>query len=167
MNFQADSSRQGEVTHEIAEERLREMGFAIKGVRVGLSSVEVDVMAENRRAIAFPFTIKGSWRGTRPGLERTDTLRKAIAECYLIKKEIGVPGFVIASHIPFKGRGRAALKLMDRRVIFDVLHLFNDRERLAWLLDATEADLEQDLMECPDLFELIRERQYAKWERQR
>ena len=162
-NFQAESTKQGEITQAIAEQRLRELGFSIDGVQIPLKSVEIDVMVTNHNDVSFPFTIKGSWRGSRPGLIRTDTLRKAIAECYLIKMETGIPAFVIASHIPHSGRGREMLQLMDRSMMFDIIHLFNDVDRLKWLLNVEAEDLVTDIQNQPNLFELIRERQVAKW----
>lgn len=144
-NFQASAVRQGKIGEDIAAIRIQDAGFTILETRASLPGVEVDIIAENIHGIAFYFSIKASWRGERQGLKRTDTLKKAIAEAFLISLNGLSPFVIITSHKPSRGRGMEMLKMVPRTYIYDVIELHNDGRRLNWLARATESDLEKDL----------------------
>ena len=144
-NYQAIATKQGYLVEDIADIRFGDAGFEIADKRVQLESVEIDRIYTNKHGISFFTTIKGSFRGDRPGCIRTDTLKKAIAEALFIKLEGWGPVLLATSHVPQKGRGAKMLEIIDREILFGVVDLFNGREYLEWLANATEEELRNDL----------------------
>ena len=66
-------------------------------------------MSARGRTIWFEY--KGSVQGSRPGLMRTDTLKKAIANGALLRALEDRPPFVVlTSHLPEAGAGLAMLE---------------------------------------------------------
>lgn len=66
-------------------------------------------MSAHGRTIWFEY--KGSVQGSRPGLMRTDTLKKAIANGALLRALEDRPPFVVlTSHLPEAGAGLAMLE---------------------------------------------------------
>jgi len=73
--------------------------------------VEIDRVARSPRGNLIWFEYKGSVQGTRPGLLRTDTLKKAIANGALLAAEPDRhPYVVLTSHLPDSGSGAAMLR---------------------------------------------------------
>ena len=142
MNFQGLAVKQG---REFADECIRlaaRVGFELRDQRVVFPEcgVEVDLVLENRAGIAFFVECKGSFRD-RPGLQRTDTLKKAIANMVLLDA-VGVgPLVVMTSHRPADGVGVAMLRIAQRVAPFEVLVPRDDYRRLALLATADALDL--------------------------
>ena len=67
------------------------------------------VVAPNGQTVYFEH--KGSWRGKRPGMRRTDTVKKGLLTGFLLKA-VGdeTPFCIMTSHLPQKGR---ALKMVN------------------------------------------------------
>ena len=102
--------------------------------------VEVDLVIENTQGIAFFAECKGSFRD-RPGLQRTDTLKKAIANMVLLDA-VGVgPLLVLISHRPVDGVGVAMLRVAQQAAPFEVLVPRDDYRRLSRLAAADVTDL--------------------------
>lgn len=142
LNPQSLASRQG---REFADECIKlatRVGFELRDQRVVFPEcgIEVDLVLENRAGVAFFAECKGSFRD-RPGLQRTDTLKKAIANMLLLDA-VGIgPLLVLTSHRPVDGVGVAMLRVAQQAVPFEVLVPRDDYRRLARLAVATEANL--------------------------
>lgn len=125
---------------EYAEFRVVDRRVVIRSI-----GIEVDFIAEGKQGIAFYITAKGSMRGERPGSSRTDTLKKALCDAFLLEQEGIGPVLLFTSHIPTGGNGLAMLISVRRSTLFDVLNPWMHSKRLAWLSRVEECDLEQDM----------------------
>jgi hypothetical protein len=77
--------------------------------------VEVDRVATSPRGQEVWLEYKGSVQGMRPGLIRTDTLKKAVANGALLREvEEYRPFLVLTSHLPRAGAGLAMLDAARR-----------------------------------------------------
>ena len=127
-SFQAAAGIQGRQFAEQCDTLLGHLGFELRGRRV-LTEVGVEIDQEavspNGRLVWFEY--KGSVQGTRPGLRRTDTLKKAIANGALLRAVADpAPYLVITSHLPESGSGAAMLKAALRlRYFADVVCLYD------------------------------------------
>jgi hypothetical protein len=110
-SFQSASSLQGRQFADQCDLLLGGSGFRLGGrVFVPQVGIEIDqeAVAPSGRTIWFEY--KGSLQGHRPGLIRTDTLKKAIANGALLGAVAGHPPFVVlTSHLPEAGAGLAML----------------------------------------------------------
>ena len=72
--------------------------------------VEIDRVASTASGREIWFEYKGSVQGPRPGLLRTDTLKKAVANGALLASIPDHPPYVVlTSHVPATGSGLAML----------------------------------------------------------
>lgn len=110
--FQASAGIQGRQFAEQCDTLLRHLGFTLQGRRVlGEVGVEIDQEAVGPGGSLVWFEYKGSVQGNRPGLRRTDTMKKAIANGSLLQAVPGAaPYVVITSHLPEAGSGAAMLR---------------------------------------------------------
>jgi hypothetical protein len=114
--FQSAASLQGRQFAEQCDLLLRNTGYEV-GSRVLIASigVEIDREAVSPEGRTIWFEYKGSVQGVRPGLLRTDTLKKAIANGALLRALEGRPPFVVlTSHLPEAGAGLAMLETAIR-----------------------------------------------------
>jgi hypothetical protein len=111
-DFQGSSIRQGRQFAEQCDELLRNYGFTLSDrLVIPAVGVEVDRVATSPRGSQVWFEYTGSIQGTRPGLMRTDTLKKAIANGALLQAvEPRCPYIVLTSHLPEAGAGAAMLQ---------------------------------------------------------
>jgi hypothetical protein len=130
--FQSAASLQGRQFAEQCDLLLRNTGFVLGGGRVVLSDlgVEIDRAATAPSGRKVWFEYKGSLQGSRPGLMRTDTLKKAIANGALLRSLPDRPPFVVlASHVPKMGSGRAMLQAAVRLgYLDDVICVYDPSE---------------------------------------
>jgi hypothetical protein len=111
-DFQAAAGIQGRQFAEQCDQLLAHYGFTIHA-RVVLPQVGVEIdrvaTAPSGRTVWFEY--KGSVQGARPGLMRTDTLKKAIANGALLAAlSERHPYVVLTSHLPEVLSGAAMLK---------------------------------------------------------
>ncbi len=166
MNFQAASRTQGLWFEDLCRAILVDCGFTIDGEHVDFTDagVEVDLIATNRHAISFYITCKGSYRGQRPGVQRTDTLKKALAEAQALHAQGWGPILLLTSHLPNTRSGRELLAGVDPEVLFDAIDPLHNSRRLRWIARADEAALRRDLDERRSLFTMAKpSRGYAVW----
>lgn len=165
VHFQATGKIQGDLFEEQSAQALMLAGFTIDGRRVRFADagVEVDIIATNQQQISFYITCKGSMQGSRPGCERTDTLKKAIAEALILHQHGWSPVLLLTSHRPTTPSGLAMLHSVDPEMLFDVVNPTTDGKRLRWLARATEADLARDLNTRRTLFTTRQQRGYGRW----
>lgn len=141
------ASLQGRLFEQNCQMSLECAGFKIDDEQVLLKDigVEVDLIATNQNNISFFVTCKGSMRGARPGSRRTDTLKKALCDAFLMSQAGWSPVILMTSHVAESGSGRAMLEAMNREVLYDVLDPWNHGARLCWLANASEAELLEDM----------------------
>jgi hypothetical protein len=128
-DFQRAASEQGHRFAVDCDELLKREGFELRGsanlTDIGVEIDQVAVSGRTGREIWFEY--KGSVQGSRPGLMRTDTLKKAIANGALLNGLGERPPYVVlASHTPERGAGLAMLETAKQLGYFhDVVCLYN------------------------------------------
>jgi hypothetical protein len=153
-NFQSDATEQGARFHAECIRALMNAGFEIheQKMKVPEVGIEIDAVTHNREGLAMPWEFKGSEQGMRPGLHRTDTMKKAIANGYLFSRWEGrfafTPLLVMTSHMPSDTDGAPAAMhaATERRIVLEFVNS-RDHKRLLWLYRATEAQLRKLLDE--------------------
>ena len=129
-SFQASAGIQGRQFAEQCDTLLTHFGFGLKGRRVLTDvGVEIDQEAVSPSGTTVWFEYKGSIQGKRPGLIRTDTLKKAIANGALLRSLTDpAPYVVVTSHLPEAGSGAAMLDAALRlRYFADVVCLYDPK----------------------------------------
>jgi hypothetical protein len=129
-SFQASAGIQGRQFAEQCDTLLSHFGFELKGRRVLTEvGVEIDQEAVSPGGTTVWFEYKGSIQGKRPGLIRTDTLKKAIANGALLRSlSDPAPYVVVTSHLPDAGSGAAMLEAALRlRYFADVVCLYDPK----------------------------------------
>ena len=126
-SFQSSSTAQGQVFASQCDFLLEQNGFSLsERFVVSEVGVEIDRVATSRRGLTYWFEYKGSIQGTRPGLRRTDTVKKAVANGALLRAvPTARPYIVLTSHLPETGAGRAMLDAaLDLGYITDVICVY-------------------------------------------
>jgi hypothetical protein len=129
-------------------------GCRVKGPkRLPELGIEIDFVISTP-AGRFFVECKGSWRGNRPGAQRTDTMKKALANAFLLDaaRRLGgdyPPFIILASHLPEKGHASAmldvALKSGAVAAAFEFDRDINEIERfLGYEFDETSAEWAND-----------------------
>jgi hypothetical protein len=136
--FQASAGIQGRMFAEQCDQLLRHYGFDLRGrLQLPGLGVEIDQVAQSPGGNTIWFEYKGSVQGTRPGLLRTDTLKKAIANgALLLADPERQPYVVLTSHCPDTGSGAAMLRMATELGYFaDVICVYTpaDTQRLRQL----------------------------------
>ena len=127
-SFQASAGIQGRQFAEQCDTLLTHLGFELLGRRVLTEvGVEIDQEAVGPTGVPVWFEYKGSIQGHRPGLRRTDTLKKAIANGALLRAvPDAAPYVVITSHLPEAGSGAAMLRnALELGYLSDVVCLYD------------------------------------------
>ncbi|MGH9052538.1 MAG: nuclease-related domain-containing protein [bacterium] len=103
-DFQRAASEQGRGFEQAVETTLRIAGCAIVARRRldPSSGEEIDLVIRTPGGREIWVESKGSWRGVRPGLRRSDTAKKAVATAWhLHQSHAAMPPYVlITSHKP-------------------------------------------------------------------
>lgn len=122
---QSLASKQGRVFKVAAKQMLEARGGrVIQEAFHPLDDPEwpqVDLEAIDRQGRRWWIHSRGSWRGDRPGLIRSDTVRKLLAvvyDLYPIAKAEGIMQGVVTSHLPESGTGKS---MLDRAVTRGVI----------------------------------------------
>lgn len=146
VKFQQEASEQGQEFEKLCHLALRKSGWDVTNKHFKFEDVgiDVDIVANNAHGIAFTFSCAGSWNPNRPGLERTDTVKKKIADAYLQTLSEDAcrfpPVVLMTTHVPTKGRAAAMLDAVGRNVILDVIRP-EDTKRLKELCGMSETDI--------------------------
>jgi hypothetical protein len=112
MNFQASANYQGKRFDEQCRWLLADAGWAVSETPMSIPEcgVEIDCVATKPGVGVAWIEFKGSWRGGRPGLLRTDTVKKAIVTGYLLgSAAYTIPYVIMSSHLPAPGSAGAAM----------------------------------------------------------
>lgn len=134
-DFQSSAGVQGRQFASQCDRLLRGYGYQLGGSALLRDiGVEIDCAATSSRGVPVWFEYKGSVQGTRPGLLRTDTLKKAIANGALLAAVPNRrPYVVLTSHIPNSGSGLAMLQTaLSLGYLTDVVCIYKpaDTQRL-------------------------------------
>lgn len=104
--FQSRGPEQGRQFDAQCRIVLQSLGFRVskKQFRVPEVGIEIDAQLLGRCS-SYWVEFKGSWCGRRPGLLRTDTVKKAVANAYLLHhaEEAYPPYIILTSHLPQPG----------------------------------------------------------------
>lgn len=122
--FQSSAGAQGRQFASQCDLLLEISGFQLAGKHIERElGVEIDQLALAPAGHPIWFEYKGSMQGTRPGLLRTDTLKKAIANGALIATLDEHPPYVVlTSHLPTAGAGLGMLRTaLAARYVADVI----------------------------------------------
>ena len=115
--FQSSAGWQGRQFAQQCDFLLQSNRFTLHGRKLITElGVEIDQVATSPTGSELWFEYKGSFQGSRPGLMRTDTVKKAIANGALLRVLLDHPRYVVlTSHLPQRGSAlsmlRAALDL--------------------------------------------------------
>lgn len=105
--FQARGVRQGRQFDIQCRLVLQDLGFAVgeKPFVVPELGVEFDAAITSRGGRTYWCEFKGSWHGNRPGLRRTDTVKKALADAFLahLAADDYPPVIFLTTHAPQQG----------------------------------------------------------------
>ena len=146
VNFQGRAAHIGRTFQEMCQWSLDGLGFDLRtSVDLRDIGIEVDMLADNAQGISFFVECKGSMHGERPGLIRTDTMKKALCNGFLLR-ELGVGPYVImTSHLPtMHSAAGKMLMAAGRVVVFDVIRplVRSDMKRLETFLTMDTEELE-------------------------
>jgi hypothetical protein len=123
-SFQSAAGAQGRQFAAQCDMVLELSGFHLQGRLLATEiGVEIDQAAVAPSGATVWFEYKGSFQGSRPGLLRTDTLKKAIANGALVGTLPSHPPFVVlTSHVPEAGAGLSMMKAaLDAGILADVV----------------------------------------------
>ena len=127
-SFQASAGIQGRQFAEQCDTLLGHLGYQLRGRRLLTDlGVEIDQEAVGPGGTVVWFEYKGSVQGNRPGLRRTDTVKKAVANGALLRAlDEPSPYVVITSHLPAGGAAAAMLRAAeDLGYVADVVCLYD------------------------------------------
>ncbi len=132
-HFQSRSTKVGVAFRKDCQNLLESIGFTFiqKHERLDEFGISVELIYENKRGVALFFEVAGTDEeepaSDRPGLERTDTVKKIIATAFLAQRATGRPTIVLTSHIPNPNSSSGKmLNLSGRYVIYDVINIYSD-----------------------------------------
>jgi site-specific DNA-methyltransferase (adenine-specific) len=94
--FQARGVREGRRARELAKWALEEAGFVIVAENKRLDfGVEVNFAAEDKTGREWLFDVSGAFTSTRAGLQRTDTLWKALGKATVVHNTRAATRYVL------------------------------------------------------------------------
>lgn len=151
-SFQGRAAKVGNAFKKECMALLEDMGFVFRNEQEMLDEygVQVGFIYDNKSDISFFFLVAGTIEdepeSDRPGLIRTDTTKKRIADALLISKATGNPVIILTSHIP--SANLSSTKMLNktgRNIILDVICVNEqkDIERLRGYLDMDTPDLDK------------------------
>jgi len=131
-DFQSAAGWQGRQFAQQCDFLLSSARYELRGRSVIAEiGVEIDQVAISPRGVEVWFEFKGSFQGDRPGLVRTDTMKKAIANGALLQGIEGHPPYVVlTSHLPLSGAGAAMLAAALRLGYFHDVVCVNDPDQV-------------------------------------
>jgi hypothetical protein len=139
LDPQARAGRDGRKARDLAHAVLLDVGFdpstIVEKVRIPRLGVEVNFeVRDPGGAPRLRFDVSGAFSSHRPGLQRTDTLWKAIGKAAVLYEDAVPLVLLTTDKPPKKSAGDHALSRVtgEQNLIYDVIDLF-DRDDLARL----------------------------------
>jgi hypothetical protein len=126
--FQSSAGWQGRQFAQQCDFLLQSNRFTLHGRKVIAElGVEIDQVATSPRGNELWLEYKGSFQGARPGLMRTDTVKKAIANGALLRVlHDRRPYVLLTSHLPQRGSALSMLRSALELGYIDHLICVND-----------------------------------------
>jgi hypothetical protein len=133
--FQSAASWQGRQFAQQCDFLLQSSGFTLAGrLLIDSLGVEIDQVATSPLGVLVWLEYKGSFQGVRPGLLRTDTLKKAIANGALLRSLGDHPPYIVlTSHLPQRGSGLSMLTVALELGYFHRVVCVNDPSDVQFL----------------------------------
>lgn len=133
--FQARSSAQGRLVQQVAWDVLQGAGFDLvqERYRLRVLGVEVNMVVRDAHGSRWFCEVTGAYGSQRPGLERTDTVRKIAGSAQLLARWRFTPFLILTTHRPRVGsQAYQMLKACGPEAIYDVIVISEkaDWERL-------------------------------------
>lgn len=147
-SFQKLATQQGDLFSVECLHALRYAGFTLLETEQALPEVGISLSAitVNKQRVVMAWEFRGSLRGSRAGLLRTDTVKKVVANAYLLSvcgwQPTIPPLFVITSHQPEGGAGRAMLATAIRQGLVALVMDSRDGELLGKLAAMSKEEME-------------------------
>lgn len=142
--FQSRGVQQGKKFDEQCRLVLAGLGFEVseRPFVVPELGCEFDAEVKSQSGATYWCEFKGSWHGTRPGLRRTDSVKKALCDAFLARadKVDHPPVILLTTHLPVKeSSGDRMIKVaLDSGGLADVVCVNEpeDMKRLKLLADS-------------------------------
>ena len=144
-HFQARAVREGKKVQDLARAALESAGFEIVKVnpRIPAVGIQYNFLVENQVGRRWYVDVSGAFTTVRPGLQRTDTLWKALGRAHVLRMaRLETPLLILTSNLPKpRSEGWKALKAVSPESVFDAIEIFNewDNMRLAHYGQGTES----------------------------
>jgi hypothetical protein len=128
-DFQKRASEVGKYFSDICRVTLESIGFKLLGKTIiKEAGIEIDEKAENQQGEPVYFEFKGSTTPPRPGLLRTDTVKKALCNAFLMDR-LGIgPFIIITSHMPVEGSSGDKMLKCAKGICFDIITLMDQQD---------------------------------------
>lgn len=139
--FQRAATEQGQKFEEAVELQFQIAGCTIidRKRKDAASGEEIDHVILTPKGHEVWIESKGSWQGTRPGLIRSDTAKKAVATAWNLKTshDFDTPPYVlVGSHLPKPGSYPSRiLENALSKGLFDEVVQLNDIPRIIEKID--------------------------------
>lgn len=136
-HFQARAVREGKKVQDLARAALERAGFKIVKTKPKIPAVGIqyNFLVENETGQRWYVDVSGAFTTVRPGLQRTDTLWKALGRAHVLRMaRLETQLLILTSNLPKPGsEGWKALKAVSPQSVFDAIEIFNewDNVRLA------------------------------------
>ena len=136
-HFQARAVREGKKVQDLARGALEAAGFTIVKTkpRIPAVGIQYNFLVENQQGKRWYVDVSGAFTTVRPGLQRTDTLWKALGRAHVLRMaRLDTPLLILTSNLPKpRSEGWKALKAVSPQSVFDAIEIFNewDNVRLA------------------------------------
>jgi site-specific DNA-methyltransferase (adenine-specific) len=131
-HFQARASQQGKKAQDLARVVLENSGFKVlkKQPKLAKLGIEFNFLVENEQEGLWYVDVSGAFTTVRPGLQRTDTLWKALGRAhvyYVAGDPTVIPLLILTSNLPKPGsEGWKALKAVGPTSVFDAVEMLSE-----------------------------------------
>ena len=127
--FQARAVREGKKVQDLARAALENAGFRIikTNPKIAMVGIQYNFLVANQRGQQWYVDVSGAFTTVRPGLQRTDTLWKALGRAHVLRVAQLEPRLLIlTSNLPKLGsEGWKALKAVGPGSVFDAVEIFD------------------------------------------
>jgi len=133
-HFQARASQQGKKAQDLARAVLENAGFKVlkKQPKLTKLGIEFNFLVENEQGGRWYVDVSGAFTTVRPGLQRTDTLWKALgrAHVHLVAGDPTIPLLILTSNLPKPAsEGWKALKAIGPASVFDAIEILSEEDQ--------------------------------------
>ena len=120
--------REGKKVQDLARAALESAGFKVVKAKPKITTVGIqyNFLVENQRGKSWYVDVSGAFTTVRPGLQRTETLWKALGRAHVLRMaQLETPLLILTSNLPKPGsEGWKALKAVGPGTVFDAIEIF-------------------------------------------